>query len=63
MEQDAIVQTLAEHGARIVNLEGWQKVQNGSLQRIEDRVNKLYLATIALLATVVGSMAVLLVRG
>ena len=62
MEQDEIIQALAEHGARLTNLERWQKVQNGILQRIEDRINKLYLVAIGLLCAVVGSMVVVVVR-
>lgn len=63
MEQDEITQALGNHEGRLTNLEGWQKVQNGTLQRIEDRINKLYLVAIGLLCTVVGSMVAMLVKG
>jgi hypothetical protein len=63
LEQGDIIEALADHRARLVNLEGWQKVQNGTLQRIEDRMNKLYLVAIGLLCSVVGSLAVVLVKG
>lgn len=36
-----IAAELADHGARLTNLEGWQKAQNGHLVRTEAKVDKL----------------------
>lgn len=38
---EEVVGTLRDHGARLTNLEGWQKAQNGHLVRIEGKIDKL----------------------
>lgn len=67
-------QTLAERLARaeeaISNLEGWQRTQNGSLQRIADRVDKLadkvermYILPLTAAMSAIASLVVLIARG
>ena len=38
---EEVVGTLRDHSARLTNLEGWQKAQNGHLVRTEAKVDKL----------------------
>ena len=42
-EQDLLeaIKTISGHGADIENLKRWQVSQNGSLRRIEDKVDKI----------------------
>lgn len=67
-------QTLAERLARaeeaISNLEGWQSTQNGSLQRMADRVDKLadkvermYVLALTAALSAIASLVVLIARG
>ncbi len=64
MEQ--IAATLARHEERIDALEQYQAKQNGSLQRLEAKVDKLYSQQMALLGGMVTSLLILvfnLLRG
>jgi len=47
----------------VANLNGWQKTQNGALLRVDDKVDKLKLWIISVLAGVVVSIFVNLVKG
>lgn len=51
-----------ELSTRVENLEGWQKRQNGSLQRIEGKVEKMYQMVIGLLGGLVASLVLLAVN-
>jgi hypothetical protein len=39
---------------RVENLEGWQKKQNGTIVRVEEKVDKMIYLHFAELATIVG---------
>lgn len=41
MDNETIVIKVSSHEERLHNLEVWQKKQNGSLQRIEAKIDKL----------------------
>lgn len=41
MQTEEIAAALAEHGRDIANLVGWQKSQNGSIHRVEAKVDSL----------------------
>lgn len=60
MEEIAI--NLTEHAERIRNLEAWQKKQNGSLQRIEGKVDKIYIWLIGLMGGVITSLFLLITQ-
>ena len=47
----------------VANLNGWQKTQNGALLRVDDKVDKLKLWIIGVLASVVASIFINLVKG
>lgn len=66
MDMEQIAATLARHEERLDALEQYQSKQNGSLQRVEDKVDKLYSQQVALLGGVVTSLIILvfnLLRG
>lgn len=45
---------VGEVTARVENLEGWQKKQNGTIVRVEEKVDKMIYLHFAELATIVG---------
>ena len=45
---------VGEVTARVENLEGWQKKQNGTITRVEEKVDKMIYLHFAELATIVG---------
>jgi hypothetical protein len=47
----------------VANLNGWQKTQNGALLRVDDKVDKLKLWIIGVLASVVAGIFINLVKG
>jgi hypothetical protein len=47
----------------IENLEGWQKTQNGSLQRMEAKVEKLQYWIMGVMTTCIFTLVTLLVKG
>lgn len=51
-----------ELSTRVENLEGWQKRQNGSLQKIEEKMDKIYMWLIGLMGGVIASLILLLVN-
>jgi len=51
-----------ELSTRIENLEGWQKRQNGSLQKIEEKMDKIYMWLIGLMGGVIASLILLLIN-
>lgn len=61
MNTEEVVGTLRDHGARITNLEGWQKEQNGHLVRTEVKIDRLQLWIMGQLAAtlLVGASVVL----
>ncbi len=59
MNMEAIAGTLAEHGARISALEDWQERQNGSLVKLNDKIDKIYWWIIGLTGTVAVSAILL----
>lgn len=66
MDMEQIAATLARHEERIDALEQYQAKQNGSLQRLETKVDKLYSQQMALLGGMVTSLLILvfnLLRG
>jgi hypothetical protein len=62
MEMEEIAINLTEHAERIRNLEAWQKKQNGSLQRIEGKVDKIYIWLIGLMGGVITSLFLLITQ-
>ena len=53
---------VAELSTRVENLERWQKRQNGSLQKIEEKMDKIYMWLIGLMGGVITSLILLLVN-
>lgn len=51
-----------ELSTRVENLEGWQKRQNDSLQKIEEKMDKIYMWLIGLMGGVIASLILLLVN-
>gem|GEM_PF-6343707 len=41
MEQAEVIEMVCRHDQSIINLEGWQKTQNGALLRLDKKVDKL----------------------
>lgn len=50
--------TVTRHDQRIVNIEAWQKRQNGSLLKIEERLHSLERWIMATLAAALASIFV-----
>lgn len=61
-----LVATVAEHGARLDNLETWQKKQNGTLCRVEGKIDRLVLwmltAAVGTVGTLIVGLILLLLR-
>ena len=49
--------------ADVGNLNGWQKTQNGALLRVDEKVDKLKMWIMGVLATVIASIFINLVKG
>ncbi len=47
---------------KVDNLEKWQAKQNGSLQRMDDRMGKIHTAIIGLMGGVIASLLLLIVN-
>lgn len=47
---------VADAKARVENLEGWQRAQNGHLGRIDDRLDGIKSWLVGIMATSAGSM-------
>jgi hypothetical protein len=60
MEQ--IVEMLGRHEERISNLEKWQEKQNGSLQRLETKVDNINKLLLTLLGGVCTSLILLVLQ-
>ncbi|WP_168170210.1 hypothetical protein [Thermoanaerobacterium sp. PSU-2] len=52
---------IAKHSERISKLEEWQAKQNGSLQRLEQKVDGIYTWLIGLMGGVIASLIMLIV--
>lgn len=74
MDMEQIAAALAEHGESIKNLQGWQKRQNGSLLKIEEKIdrmdekfnerfNSLYFWLVGLMGGVIASLFLLVTKG
>ena len=59
MEQ---IERIAGLEARVDNLEGWQRTQNGHMGRIEDKVNNIYKIMVGLFGGVIASLILLCVN-
>ena len=53
---------VVELSTRVENLEGWQKRQNDSLQKIEEKMDQIYMWLIGLMGGVIASLILLLVN-
>lgn len=53
---------IAKHSERISKLEEWQAKQNGSLQRLEAKMDKIQQWLIGLLGSVIASLILLLIN-
>lgn len=56
MEHKELCERVAELGAKVENLEMWQQKQNGSLQKIETKIERMYLAVIGVLGGMIVSL-------
>ena len=70
MDAQSLAERLARAEEAISNLEGWQNTQNGSLQRMADRVDKLadkvermYVLALTAALSAIASLVVLIARG
>lgn len=54
--------TLAKHDERLQKLEEWQAKQNGSLQRLEQKMDGLHTWVIGLMGGVIASLILLIVN-
>jgi hypothetical protein len=53
---------LGKHDERLKKLEEWQSKQNGSLQKLEQKVDGIYTWLIALMGGVITSLVMLVVN-
>ena len=60
---DIIENDVAGLKADVRNLKGWQKTQNGSLQRMEAKVEKLQYWIMGVMTTCIFTLITLLVKG
>lgn len=51
---------LGKHDERLKNLEEWQLKQNGSLQRLEKKIDGIYTWLIGLMGGVITSLLILI---
>ena len=52
---------IAKHDERLKKLEEWQAKQNGSLQRLEQKIDGIYTWLIGLMGGVIASLIMLIV--
>lgn len=52
----------ARHDERLSDLERWQKRQNGSLQRLEAKLDKFFMWLVAFMGGVIGSLILLFLQ-
>jgi hypothetical protein len=57
MEQVEVI--IARHDERISDLEKWQKKQNGTLQKLYEKVDRLYVQQMTILGGLVVSIVLL----
>lgn len=62
MEMEEIVERLVGVESRVTSLEDWQNRQNGSLERLETKVDGLYKWLIGLMGGVITSLLLLVVQ-
>lgn len=53
---------LAKHDERLQKLEEWQAKQNGSLQRLEQKMDGLHMWVIGLMGGIIASLILLIVN-
>ena len=53
MDDSAMAERVATLEADVENIKGWQKTQNGTLQRIDGKIDKLVYWLMGTMATVV----------
>lgn len=63
MNPEEIVSTLSGHEQRLTNLEKWQEKQNGSLQRIEAKLDRFTWWLVLTLGGVTATLVSILLRG
>jgi len=56
MEQ---IEILARHDERISDLEEWRTKQNGTIQKLYDKIDKLYMQQMTILGGIVVSIVLL----
>lgn len=59
MDMEQIAATFARHDERIEKLEEWQKRQNGTLDKLNEKVDKLYTQQMTVLGGIVVSIVLL----
>lgn len=57
-----VQELLGRHTERIADLEAWQEKQNGKLDRLETKIDRIYLWLIGLMGGVVSSLLLLLAQ-
>lgn len=62
MEMEEIVERLVGVESGVTSLEDWQNRQNGSLERLETKVDGLYKWLIGLMGGVITSLLLLVVQ-
>ena len=62
MEMEQIISMISRHEESIENLEKWQKRQNGALQKLDEKVDKLYSQQMTILGGVVVSIILLCIN-
>lgn len=62
MSVESLAIEVARHGERLESLEAYQKKQNGSLQRLEEKIDKIYMWLIGLMGGVIASLILLVVN-
>lgn len=62
MAQCESCERMAKVEAEVVNLNGWQESQNGSIHRVDEKVDKLQMWMMGMLGTSIVSLALLVVN-
>jgi len=60
MKMEDIVITVTRHDEQISSLKKWQKKQNGSLQVIDEKLNRFYFWLIGLMGGMITSLVLLI---
>lgn len=60
---DVIENDIASLKADVCNLKGWQKTQNGTIHRVEAKVEKLLYWIMGVMATCIFTLITLFVKG